>query len=49
MIDLASPHIGFVLASYGVSAAVLIGLLAWVFLRKRGLDAEAGRLPKDGT
>lgn len=42
--DTASPHFGFVLASYALSAAVLLGLLAWTFWNKRKLDAEAARL-----
>ncbi|MBL8789046.1 MAG: heme exporter protein CcmD [Rhizobiales bacterium] len=43
MLDLASPHVGFVLASYVLSAAVLLGLVAWTFMKKRQLDAEARR------
>jgi heme exporter protein CcmD len=43
MLDVTSPHFGFVLASYGLSAAVLIGLVIWTFLKKRRLEAEAQR------
>ena len=46
--DTASPHFGFVLASYVLSAAVLLGLLVWTFARKRSLDAESRRILKDG-
>ncbi len=46
--DTASPHFGFVLASYVLSAAVLLGLLVWTFARKRSLDTESRRLNKGG-
>jgi heme exporter protein CcmD len=46
--DTASPHFGFVLASYVLSVAVLLGLMVWTFARKRSLDAESRRLNRDG-
>lgn len=33
--DFAAPHVGFVVAAYGVSAAVIAGLVAAVFARHR--------------
>jgi heme exporter protein CcmD len=42
--DVASPHFGFVLAAYILSAAVLAGLLIWTLMRKRSLEAEAKRV-----
>jgi heme exporter protein CcmD len=44
--DLASPHFGFVLAAYVLSAAVLAGLLIWTLMRKRSLEEEAKRVLK---
>ena len=42
--DATSPHFGYVLASYVISAAVLVGLLVWTFVRKHRLEAEAKRI-----
>lgn len=42
--DVTAPHFGFVVASYVLSAAVLIALLVWTLARKRRLDAEARRI-----
>ena len=33
--DLASPHLGFVLAAYGLAAVALAGLTAAIWLRYR--------------
>ncbi|MEM7429562.1 MAG: heme exporter protein CcmD [Pseudomonadota bacterium] len=45
--DWSAPHIGFVLASYGISAAVLGGLIVAVIvqnrLARRKLDELEGR------
>jgi heme exporter protein CcmD len=38
--DYSAPHLGFVYASYGLSAIVLAGLLIWVITRSRKLVAE---------
>jgi heme exporter protein CcmD len=38
--DYSAPHLGFVYASYALSAVVLIGLLVWVMARSRKLAAE---------
>ena len=45
MIDLG-PHAGFILAAYGLSAAIVIALIGWVLLdgraqRRRLADLEA--------
>lgn len=47
--DTTSPHLGFVIAAYAVSAVVLAGSLVWVLLRKHRLEAEAARVLKDGA
>jgi heme exporter protein CcmD len=39
--DLAAKHLGFVFAAYGLSLAVLAGLVVWVVARDRRLRAEA--------
>lgn len=41
--DMTSPHFGYVLASYLLSAAVLAGLVIRTFMKKRRLEAEARR------
>ncbi len=46
--DTTSPHFAYVLASYVLSGAVLLGLLLWTVARKRNLDAEARRVLKSG-
>jgi heme exporter protein CcmD len=38
--DFSAPHLGFVYASYVITAIVLAGLLFWVFSRSRKLAAE---------
>lgn len=42
--DFSASHIGFVIASYALSAALIGGLVARVVLRDRKLRAEAERL-----
>ena len=42
--DLFAPHAGFVIASYALSAVLLLGLTVRVLLRDRKLRAEAERL-----
>lgn len=42
--DFAAEHIGFVLASYGLTAAFIGGLIAAVIVKDRRLRAEAERL-----
>jgi heme exporter protein CcmD len=42
--DLAAPHLGYVAASYGLSAILIIGLVVHVIARDRALRAEAERL-----
>jgi heme exporter protein CcmD len=42
--DLAAKHIGFVIASYGLSVLVLGGIIASTLIRDRRLRAEAERL-----
>jgi heme exporter protein CcmD len=44
-----NPHIGFVVASYGITAFVLLSLIGWILLRARRtadrlrlLEAEGG-------
>jgi heme exporter protein CcmD len=37
MIDFAASHIGFVIASYALSAVVLVSLCIWVVVRDRKL------------
>lgn len=42
--DFAAPHVGFVIASYALSAILIVGLAAYVIARDRSLRAEAERL-----
>lgn len=42
--DFSAEHIGFVLASYGVSVLFIGGLIIRVLVRDRKLRAEAARL-----
>jgi heme exporter protein CcmD len=42
--DFAAKHIGFVIASYAVSAVFIGGLILRILLRDRKLRAEAERL-----
>jgi heme exporter protein CcmD len=38
--DFSAPHLGFVYASYALSAVVLACLLIWVLTRSKRLTAE---------
>ena len=42
--DFTADHIGFVVAAYGLSLAVLGGLVARILIRDRMLRAEAAQL-----
>ncbi len=44
LMDFAAPHMGFVIASYGLSALLIIGLALYIVLRDRRLRAEAAKL-----
>ena len=43
-IDFSARHIGFVLACYGISIAVLVIMSLAVVMRSRRLDKQLGRL-----
>ena len=45
--DFTAPHLGFVLASYGLSAVLILGLVVYVLQRDRKLRAEAERLERN--
>jgi heme exporter protein CcmD len=51
MIDFSADHIGFVLASYGIVALVLIGLVVAVLNRSRDLKRQLAELnlPEPGA
>lgn len=42
--DFSANHIGFVLASYGMSFVLIAGLVVKILLRDRKLRSEAERL-----
>jgi heme exporter protein D len=42
--DFAAPHIGFVLAAYGLSVVVLAGLIARTLFKDRALQEEVRKL-----
>lgn len=44
--DFSAPHIGFVIAAYGLSAILLVGLTLSVILRERALSREASQLER---
>ncbi|HUF44190.1 MAG TPA: heme exporter protein CcmD [Aestuariivirgaceae bacterium] len=46
---MASPHIGFVLAAYGLAAGVLAGLTAAVWLRHRRTARQLSELEAGGA
>jgi heme exporter protein CcmD len=48
MIDFSADHIGFVVASYAITLAVLGGLLAWEFARARAVHRRLDALERDG-
>ena len=45
--DFNAPHLGFVLAAYGLSALLILGLVFYILHRDRGLRAEALRLDRN--
>ena len=45
--DLAAGHLGFVFASYGLSAVLILGLVFTILRRDRSLRAEAERLDRN--
>jgi len=47
--DVAAPHVGFVLAAYGLSAAVLGAVTAIVVARYRRAAHRLGRLQASGA
>ncbi len=42
--DMSAPHMGFVIASYALSAIFICGLTVYILLKDRKLRAEASRL-----
>jgi heme exporter protein CcmD len=40
--DTTAAHLGYIYASYILSAGVMIGLLVWVMVRSKRLKAELG-------
>lgn len=46
--NLAAPHIGFVLASYGAALGVVLGLILWVVVDGRARQAEIRALEASG-
>jgi heme exporter protein D len=47
--DLAAPHLGFVLAAYGLSLVVLAGLVLWLRHRSRTLARALQQLEAEGA
>ncbi|MET0482260.1 MAG: heme exporter protein CcmD [Aestuariivirgaceae bacterium] len=47
--DLAAPHLGFVLAAYGLTLLVLGGLVLWLRHRSRTLAAALQQLEAAGA
>ena len=47
--DFAAPHIGFVIASYAVTVAVLGGLVAWLLARAAQMRRRLERLEAEGA
>jgi heme exporter protein CcmD len=45
--DMSAAHTGFVIAAYGLSGIMLVGLIVYILARDRGLSAEARRLERD--
>jgi heme exporter protein CcmD len=42
--DFSAPHMGFVIASYGLSAVLICGLALYIIRRDRRLRAEVAML-----
>ena len=47
--DFAAPHIGFVVAAYGISAAVIAGMIAAVLMRYRSTTRHLAELEARGA
>jgi heme exporter protein CcmD len=47
--DLTAPHLGFVLAAYGLSLLVLTGLVLWLSHRNRTLARALEQLEAQGS
>lgn len=45
--DVTAPHLGFVAASYALTALVLAGLCLSILMRDRALRREAERLDRE--
>jgi len=41
-------HLTYVLLSYGISAVVVLAIIAWIVLAQQKLQAELARLEKQG-
>ncbi len=44
--DFNAPHMGFIIASYALSAILICGLTIYILVKDRRLRAEAERLDK---
>lgn len=42
------PHAGFIIASYGICFAVVVGLILWVLVDKAHQEAELKALAEKG-
>lgn len=49
MIDFSADHIGFVIASYALTFAVLGGILVWVFARAGAVSRRLDTLEREGA
>ena len=47
--DFAAPHIGFVVAAYGISAAVIAGMVIAVIMRYRSTTRHMAELEAKGA
>jgi len=47
--EFSNPHVGFVIASYAITAVVLTGLIGWVIGRGRSIDRRLARLEAEGA
>jgi len=41
-------HLAYVLISYGISAALILMIIAWIVLTQRSLQAQMARLEQQG-
>lgn len=41
-------HLTYVLLSYGISAVVVLAIIAWIVVTQKNLQAELTRLEKQG-